>query len=164
MQTLAAKQARKKSIELSKSGVLSMQFVSSPGEPSPQLSGEEEFAPWCWEVLAKNGVQENYKQILMIKGRHLNHFSNRADKISTMQEICGTRLLPLAVPLNDLTDYTSSMLVAEGFKELWAVGQEPPASVVECTMRTLFSRMPLYPIFLGVFWESGLGPFIKVVG
>jgi len=32
-----------------------------------------------------------------------------------------------------------------------------------CTMRSLFSRMPLYPIFLGVFWESGLGPFIKVI-
>ena len=34
---------------------------------------------------------------------------------------------------------------------------------VQCTMRSLFSRMPLYPIFLGVFLESGLGPFIKAV-
>ena len=35
--------------------------------------------------------------------------------------------------------------------------------LVQCTMRSLYSRMPLYPIFLGVFLESGLGPFIKVV-
>ena len=34
---------------------------------------------------------------------------------------------------------------------------------LHCTMRSLFSRMPLYPIFWGVFLESGLGPFIKVV-
>ena len=134
---LTAEQARKKSIELTKSGVLSMQLVINPGEPSPELSGEEEFSQWCWDVLEKNGVQEKFKSILMIKGRHLNHFSNRADKISMMQEVCGTRLLPLAVPLNEMTDYTSvrvsfnAMLSAEGFKELWTVGQEPPASVVE---------------------------------
>ena len=32
-----------------------------------------------------------------------------------------------------------------------------------CTMHSLYSRMPLYRIFFGVFLESGLGPFIKVV-
>ena len=58
MQTLAAEQARKKSIELTKSGVLSMQLVINPGEPSPELSGEEEFSQWCWDVLEKNGVQD----------------------------------------------------------------------------------------------------------
>ena len=51
--------------------------------------------------------------------------------------VSAARLLPLAVPLNEMTDYTSvrvsfnAMLSAEGFKELWTVGQEPPASVVE---------------------------------
>ena len=91
MQSLAAEQARKKSIELTKAGVLSMQLVINPGEPSPELSGEEEFSNWCWEVLEKNGIQEKYKQILMVKGRHFNHFSNRADKISSMQEVSNTR-------------------------------------------------------------------------
>ena len=114
-----------------------MQLIINPGEPSPELSGGEEFAHWCWNVLSKNGVQEKYKQILMVKGRHFNHFSNRADKISMMQEVCSTKLAPLVVPLKDMTDYTSvrlafnAMLLAEGFKQLWTVGQEPPPSVVE---------------------------------
>ena len=136
-QTLAADQARKKSLELTKAGVLSMQLVINPGEPSPELSGEDEFAQWCWEVLEENGVREKYKQILMLKGRHLNHFSNRADKIATMQDVCGTRLLPLPLPLAEMSDYTTvrvafnAMLCAEGFKSIWTQGQDPPASVVE---------------------------------
>ena len=40
-QTLAADQARKKSLELTKAGVLSMQLVINPGEPSPELNGED---------------------------------------------------------------------------------------------------------------------------
>ena len=43
-QTLAAEQARKKSAELSKVGVLSMSLVINNGESSPEVSGEEEFA------------------------------------------------------------------------------------------------------------------------
>ena len=123
-QTLAAEQARKKILELTKHGVLSMHLVINPGEPTPELSGEEEFSSWCWDVLARNGLEEKYKQLLMIKGRHLNHCNNRSDKILSMQEVCSTKLLPLVVPLKDMTDYTTvrlafnSMLVAEGFKTL----------------------------------------------
>ena len=135
-QSLAAKQARKKSADLTKAGVLSMQVVINNGEPSPEINGEEEFAQWSWQVLEENGVKEKYQQILMLKGRHLNHFSNRADKICTMQEVCNTRLLPLPLPLGEMTDYTSvrnvfnSMLSAEGFKQTWKLGDNPPASVV----------------------------------
>ena len=46
-QILAAEQARKKSAELTKAGVLSMQVVINHGEPSPELNGEEEFTHWC---------------------------------------------------------------------------------------------------------------------
>ena len=81
-----------------------MQVVINNGEPSPEINGEEEFAQWCWQVLEENGVKEKYQQILMLKGRHLNHFSNRADKICTMQEVCNTRLLPLPLPLGEMTD------------------------------------------------------------
>ena len=65
--------------ELSKVGVLSMSLVINNGESSPELSGEEEFAQWCWQVLEDNGVRDKYQQILILKGRHLNHFNNRAD-------------------------------------------------------------------------------------
>ena len=60
-----------------------------------------------------------------------------ADKIATMQDVCGTRLLPLPLPLAEMSDYTTvrvafnAMLCAEGFKSIWTQGQDPPASVVE---------------------------------
>ena len=135
-QTLAAEQARKKSAELSKVGVLSMSLVINNGESSPEVSSEEEFAQWCWQVLEDNGVRDKYQQILMLKGRHLNHFNNRADKIATMQELCNSRLPPFPIPLDEMTDYTTvkncfnAMFTAEGFKEDWKVGDNPPASVV----------------------------------
>ena len=103
-QTLAAEQARKKSAELSKVGVLSMSLVINNGESSPEVSGEEEFAQWCWQVLEDNGVRDKYQQILMLKGRHLNHFNNRADKIAAMQELCNSRLPPFPIPLDEMTD------------------------------------------------------------
>ena len=175
-QSLAAEQARKKSAELTKAGVLSMQLVINHGEPSPEITGEEEFTHWCWNVLEENGVMEKYKQILMLKGRHLNHFSNRADKISTMQEICNTRLLPLPLPLTEMTDYTSvrntfnSMLVSEGFKQLWKLGDNPPASVIEWWGESdwdIFSQLngsdisaALTKLIRSRFGDSGIG-FLK---
>ena len=86
-QTLAAEQARKKSAELSRVGVLSMSLVINNGESSPEVSGEEEFAQWCWQVLEDNGVREKYQQILMLKGRHLNQFNNRADNEIWLQKV-----------------------------------------------------------------------------
>ena len=106
-QTLAAEQARKKSAELSKVGVLSMSLVINNGESSPELSGEEEFAQWCWQVLEDNGVREKFQQILMLKGWHLNHFNNRAVKIATMQELCNSRLPTFPIPLHKMTDFTT---------------------------------------------------------
>ena len=67
-QTFAAEQARKKSAELSKVGVLSMSLVINNGESSPELSGEDEFAQWCWQVLkrvrkrVKKKVQEKVQK------------------------------------------------------------------------------------------------------
>ena len=50
-QILAAEQARKKSAELTKAGVLSMQVVINHGEPSPELNGGRSSptgAGTCW--------------------------------------------------------------------------------------------------------------------
>ena len=113
-----------------------MSLVINNGESSPEVSGEEEFAQWCWQVLEDNGVRDKYQQILMLKGRHFNHFNNRADKIAAMQELCNSRLPPFPIPLDEMTDYTTvkncfnAMFTAEGFKEDWKVGDNPPASVV----------------------------------
>ena len=53
-----------------------------------------------------------------------------------MQELCNSRLPPFPIPLDEMTDYTTvkncfnAMFTAEGFKEDWKVGDNPPASVV----------------------------------
>ena len=89
-------------------------------------------------MLEDNGVRDKYQHILILKGRHLNHFNNRADKIATMQELCNSRLPPFPIPLDEMTDYTTVKncfnamftVTAEGFKEAWKLGDNPPASVV----------------------------------
>ncbi len=69
----------------------------------------------------------------MKKGRHLKHYSSRDNKISFLQQLFQTNLLPL--PLSKITDYDcirvyfQKMMDIEGFKNLWQTGEDPPESV-----------------------------------
>ena len=83
----------------------------------------------------KNAIQK--AQSIRIKEGPLSHSSTRTIKMDDIKEVFESVLPPTPIPIRDMVDYDlirvsyMKMLEAEGFKELWQPGQEPPPEVQE---------------------------------
>ena len=130
----AAEQLRQKSESLTAAGLVNFTFMMT--DDGPELTGEEELSHILFDLFQEHDIFGKAKQIQM-KGNALNHSSTRKIKISRLQDVFQTHLMPLPISIPKLTDNDlikqifAKMIECEGFKTDWVTGDDPTESVKE---------------------------------
>ena len=115
----AAEQLRQKSESLAAAGLVNFTFIMT--DDGPELTGEEELSHILFDLFEEHDIFGKAKQIQM-KGNALNHSSTRKIKISRLQDVFQTHLMPLPISIPKLTDNDlikqifAKMIEWEGFK------------------------------------------------